>query len=137
MSFVTQAVIGKQKQVTVYGNDYDRTDGSCVKDHIHVVDLAEAHVKSCSRMIANKSEAAHEVFNVWTGVGYTVLEVINACEKENQIKLNYTIGKRREGDAQVIFADVTKANSILQWKTEKHLKDMVIDSWRWEKGLNK
>ena len=86
-------------------------------------------------MIANKSEAAHEVFNVGTGVGYTVLEVINAFEKENQIKLNYTIGKRREGDAQAIFADATKANSILQWKTEKDLKDMVIDSWRWEKGL--
>ena len=72
-----------------------------------------------------------------TGVGYTVLEVINAFEKENQIKLNYTIGKTREGDAQAIFADATKANSILQWKTEKDLKDMVIDSWRWEKGLNK
>ena len=87
----------------MYGNDYNTTDGSCERDYIHVVDLAETYVKSCSRMIANKSEAAHEVFNVGTGVDYTVLEVINVFEKENQIRLNYIIGKRREGDAQAIF----------------------------------
>ena len=78
----------------MYGNDYNTTDGSCERDYIHVVDLAETYVKSCSRMIANKSEAAHEVFNVGTGVDYTVLEVINVFEKENQIRLNYIIGKR-------------------------------------------
>jgi len=136
MPFITQTAIGKIKQLTVYGNDYDTADGSCIRDYIHVVDLARAHVKSCERMIENKMEAAYEVFNIGTGIGFSVLELINSFEKENKVQLNYTIGPRRAGDAAAIYADVSKANTVLQWKAEKNRKDMVKDSWRWEMKLH-
>lgn len=136
MPYITQTAIGKIKQLTVYGNDYDTADGSCIRDYIHVVDLAKAHVKSCERMIENKMEAAYEVFNIGTGVGFSVLELINSFEKENKVQLNYTIGPRRAGDAAAIYADVSKANTVLQWEAEKNMKDMVKDSWRWEMKLH-
>jgi len=136
MPFITQTAIGKIKQLTVYGNDYDTADGSCIRDYIHVVDLAKAHVKSCERMIENKMGAGYEVFNIGTGVGFSVLELINSFEKENNVQLNYTIGPRRAGDAAAIYADVSKANTVLQWKTEKNIVDMVKDSWRWEMKLH-
>ena len=136
MPYITQTAIGKIKQLTVYGNDYDTADGSCVRDYIHVVDLAKAHVKSCERMLEDKMEARYEVFNIGTGIGCSVLELINSFEIENKMQLNYTIGPRRAGDAAAIYADVSKANTILQWKAEKNIRDMVIDSWRWEMKLH-
>ncbi len=136
MPYITQTAIGKIKQLTVYGNDYDTADGSCIRDYIHVVDLAKAHVKSCERMLEDKMEARYEVFNIGTGIGCSVLELINSFEIENKMQLNYTIGPRRAGDAAAIYADVSKANTILQWKAEKNIRDMVIDSWRWEMKLH-
>ena len=136
MPFITQTAIGKIKQLTVYGNDYDTADGSCIRDYIHVMDLAKAHVKSCERMIENKMEAAYEVFNIGTGIGFSVLELINSFKKENNVQLNYTIGPRRAGDAAAIYADVSKANTVLHWKAEKNMVDMVKDSWRWEMKLH-
>ena len=136
MPFITQTAIGKIKQLTVYGNDYDTADGSCIRDYIHVVDLAKAHVKSCERMIENRMETSYEVFNIGTGIGFSVLEFINSFEKENNVQLNFVIGPRRAGDAAAIYADVGKANTVLHWKAEKNINDMVKDSWRWEMKLH-
>lgn len=136
MPFITQVAAGKMEKLIVFGNDYDTVDGTCIRDYIHVVDLAKAHVKSCDRMINNKSNEAFEIYNIGTGNGYSVLEIITAFEKENRVQVNYEIGKRRKGDAKAIYADVTKAQKALQWKAEKDLKDMVVDAWHWEKRLN-
>lgn len=136
MPFVTQTAIGKLKQLTVFGNDYPTPDGFCVRDYIHVVDLAKAHVKACERMIGSKENKPYEVFNIGTGKGLSVMEVIRAFEKENNLQLQYIIGERRVGDAAAIYAAVEKANSILQWRAEKNIADMVKDAWRWEKALH-
>ncbi len=135
MPFITQTAIGKIKQLTVYGNDYDTPDGSCIRDYIHVVDLAKAHVKSCERMIENNMDTAYEVFNIGTGVGLSVLELIHSFENENNLQLNYVIGPRRAGDAAAVYADVSKANTVLQWKADKNISDMVKDAWRWQSKL--
>lgn len=134
--FVTQTAVGKREKITIFGSDYNTPDGTCIRDYIHVVDLAKAHVKSCDRLIANTAAENCEVFNIGTGNGISVLEIINAFEKYNNIKLNYIIGSRREGDAESVYADVTKAVNVLGWKTEKELEDMVVDAWRWEQKLN-
>lgn len=135
MPYVTQTAIGQLKLLTVYGNDYDTKDGSCIRDYIHVVDLAKAHVKSCDWLINEQQISPYEVFNIGTGLGLSVLEVIKTFEKEIDLKLNYTIGPRRKGDAAAIYADVTKANTILQWKAEKDIVAMLKDSWRWQMKL--
>ena len=135
MPFVTQTAIGKLQQLTVYGNDYDTPDGSCLRDYIHVVDLAKAHVKSCERLLAKQIDSTYEVFNIGTGISLSVLGVIKVFEEENELKLNYVIGPKRDGDAAAIYADVSKANTILQWKAEKDIADMVKDAWQWEKKL--
>lgn len=136
MPFVTQTAIGKLKQLTVFGNDYTTKDGFCVRDYIHVVDLAKAHVKACERIMEGKDNAAYEVFNIGTGKGLSVMEVIQTFEKENNLKLNYIIGARRAGDAAAIYANVEKANTVLQWKAEKNIVDMVKDAWRWEMAVH-
>jgi len=135
MPYVTQAAIGKQKALTVYGNDYPTKDGSCLRDYIHVVDLAKAHVKSCQRLIDGVATDSYETFNVGTGNGISVLELMQEFEIANDVKLNYTIGDRRAGDAPELYADVTKANEVLQWKAEKNLSDMVRDAWHWEQNV--
>jgi UDP-glucose 4-epimerase len=135
MPFVTQTAIGKQEQLTVYGNDYETPDGTCVRDYIHVVDLAKAHVKSCDKLLSVDKQVPFDIYNIGTGFGISVLEIIKCFEKENRIKLKYVIGERRYGDAAAIYADVTKASEVLNWKAEKTLADMVTDSWRWEKQL--
>ncbi len=135
MPYLTQAAIGKQKKLTVFGNNYATPDGSCLRDYIHVVDLAKAHVKSCERLIEDIASDQYETFNVGTGNGISVLELIQEFESMNAVKLNYNIGDRRHGDAPELYADVAKANKILQWKAEKNLKDMVIDAWRWEQNV--
>jgi UDP-glucose 4-epimerase len=136
MPFVTQTAIGKLKQLTVFGNDYETKDGFCVRDYIHVVDLAKAHVKACERIMSEKDTPDYEVFNIGTGTGLSVMELIQAFEKENNLKLNYSIGARRAGDAAAIYANVEKANTILKWKAEKTIVEMVKDAWRWEMVLN-
>lgn len=137
MPFVTQTAIGKYQKLIVYGNDYNTRDGTCIRDYIHVVDLAKAHVKSCNRLAMENSQTAYEVYNIGTGAGVSVLALINCFEKENSINLQYEIGDRRPGDAASIYADVELAAEILNWKAEKNLKDMVIDAWRWEQHEKK
>lgn len=117
------------------GNDYATPDGTCIRDYIHVTDLAHAHVKSCRRLLNNYQESNYEVFNVGTGNGISVLEIIQAFEKFNGIKLNVEITGRREGDAAAVFADVSSANEKLQWKAERGVKEMVTSAWNWQQQL--
>lgn len=134
--FVTQTAIGKREQIVVFGNDYPTIDGSCVRDYIHVVDLAKAHVAAIQRMEAGKMSSVYETFNIGTGNGNSVLEVINAFEKVTGVKLNYRIGPRRDGDIIKIWGDVTKAASVLNWKAELGLNDMLQSSWAWEQYIH-
>lgn len=130
--YVMQTGAGRLEQLTVYGNDYDTPDGSCLRDYIHVVDLAKAHVVACERLIKHTNETPCEVFNVGTGKPTSVLEIISAFEKNTAVKLDYKIGVRRKGDAAVVYADTAKANNILGWKAELGLDEMIRSSWKWE-----
>ncbi|HTM99552.1 MAG TPA: UDP-glucose 4-epimerase GalE [Pedobacter sp.] len=132
--FITQSAIGKRDSITVYGDDYNTPDGSAIRDYIHVVDLAKAHVSAIKRL-ANEREANYEVFNIGTGKGSSVLEIINAFEQSTGEKLRYTIGKRREGDIEQTFGDVTKANEVLGWKAALDINEMMNSAWKWEKYL--
>lgn len=131
--YVMQTANGKLKQLTVFGNDYDTPDGSCIRDYIHVVDLAKAHVQACKRLINQQQDSTFEVFNLGTGKGTSVMEIITSFEKITGIKLNYTIGNRRKGDAPSVYADTYKANNILSWKANLTLDEMIESSWQWEK----
>lgn len=133
--FITQSAIGKRGAITVYGNDYDTQDGSAVRDYIHVVDLAKAHVAAIKRLESNKATDNYEVFNLGTGKGSTVLEIIKAFEESTDVKLNYTIGARREGDIEKVWGDVTKSANELGWKAELDLNEMMSSAWKWEKYL--
>jgi UDP-glucose 4-epimerase len=135
MPFVTQTAAGKIDMLTVYGNDYNTPDGTCVRDYIHVVDLAMAHVKSCDRLLAQRQNSSYEVFNVGTGNGLSVLEIIHAFEQYNEVRLNYKIGQRRQGDAAAMYADVSLAQSELNWKAELGIEAMVTSAWQWQKQL--
>lgn len=132
--FITQTAIGVREKLTVFGNDYDTPDGSNIRDYIHVVDLARAHVVAVDRLMANKTEKI-ERFNVGTGRGYSVLEVIKTFEKVSGQPLNYVIGARRSGDVPAIYADVTKANQVLGFKTELSLEEALASAWKWEQYL--
>ncbi|GAB3221117.1 UDP-glucose 4-epimerase GalE [Algoriphagus aestuariicola] len=132
--FITQTAAGIREKLTVFGNDYDTPDGSCVRDYIHVVDLADAHVKTLS-FLQSQEDNFYDVFNVGTGNGNTVLEVIHAFEKVSGLKLNYVIGPRRPGDVVKTWADTTKINKVLGWKPNYSLEDSMRDSWNWQKGL--
>ncbi|MEQ8714334.1 MAG: UDP-glucose 4-epimerase GalE [Cyclobacteriaceae bacterium] len=137
MPFISQTAIGLRDQLKVFGGDYPTKDGSAVRDYIHVVDLAKAHVVSMQRLIGNKQKANYEFFNLGTGSGLTVLEVIKAFEEVNDIKINYEIVDRRPGDVVQIYADTAFANEELGWKTERDLTDMVKSTWKWEQSLAK
>ncbi|WP_113654222.1 UDP-glucose 4-epimerase GalE [Pedobacter namyangjuensis] len=132
--FITQSAIGKRGPITVFGDDYNTPDGSAVRDYIHVVDLAKAHVSAIKRL--EKGDTAnYEVFNVGTGKGSSVLEIINAFETSTGEKLNYTIGARREGDVEQTYGDVKLSNEVLGWKAELDLNEMMSSAWNWEKYL--
>ncbi len=133
--YITQTAAGIREKLTVFGNDYDTPDGSCIRDYIHVVDLADAHVKAL-KFLASQERDFYEVFNVGTGQGNTVLEVIHAFEKVTGQKLNYVIGPRRPGDVVKTWADTTKINQVLSWYPKYSLEDSMRDSWRWQKGLH-
>lgn len=135
--FITQTAAGIREQLLVFGDDYQTPDGSCIRDYIHVVDLAEAHVKALDRLLHNQSDDAFEIFNVGTGKGTSVLEIIEAFEQTTGQKLNYKIVDRREGDVMQIFADTTKANQVLGWKARLSLKDCLTSAWRWEQNCRK
>lgn len=135
MPFITQTAIGKRGALTVFGSDYHTPDGTAVRDYIHVVDLAVAHVKACERLLERKSKEAFEVFNIGTGRGYSVLEVIKTFEKINAVKVPCRMGEKRPGDAEANYADATRANNELGWQAGLSLEDMVRDAWRWERAL--
>jgi len=132
--FITQTAAGIWQKLTVFGNDYDTPDGSCIRDYIHVVDLADAHVKALG-FLFQKPLDFYEVFNVGTGRGNTVLEVIHAFEKVNGLKLAYQIGPRRAGDVVKTWADTRKINQELGWHAKYTLDDCMRDSWRWQLSL--
>lgn len=133
LPFITQTAIGLRKELTVFGDDYQTEDGTCIRDYIHVVDLAEAHVAALKYL--PKADKNINVFNVGTGEGTSVLEMINSFEKETGIKLNYKIGKRREGDIPKIYADTKKANELLNWKSKLSIQDAIGSSWRFEQFI--
>lgn len=130
--YITQTAIGLREQLSVYGDTYDTVDGTCVRDYIHVVDVAKAHVIAVERLLSGKNAENFEVFNLGSGTGSSVLEVIQAFEKESGASLNYKIVSPRSGDVTAAFADTSKANNVLGWKAEKTLNDAVADAWRWE-----
>lgn len=133
--FITQSAIGKRGQITVYGDDYNTPDGSAVRDYIHVVDLAKAHVAAIKRLESKAATSNYEIFNLGTGKGSSVLEIIHAFEESTGEKLNYAIGPRREGDIEQVYGDVTKAANDLGWKAELDIKEMMRSAWNWEKYL--
>jgi UDP-glucose 4-epimerase len=134
--FITQTAIGKREQLTVFGDKFETPDGSCIRDFIHVVDLAKAHVAAIKRMEAGQMAAAYEVFNVGTGNGYSVLELIHTFEKVTGKQLNYRIGSPRDGDIVKIWGDVRLAEKELSWKAENDLTSMLSSAWAWEKYIN-
>jgi len=135
--FVTQTAMGIRSQLSVYGSDYNTPDGTCIRDYIHVVDLAKAHVVAVERLVNGKTKKPFEVFNIGTGNGYTVLQVIDAFERVSGKKLNYKLVDRRPGDVEQVWADTTFANNELGWKAEKSLDEMVFTAWNWELKLAK
>ena len=135
LPFITQTAIGKREKLTVFGDDYDTPDGSCIRDYIHVVDLAKAHVAAIQRLEAKKADDKYEVFNVGTGNGYSVLEAVRAFEEAAQVKLNYKIGPRREGDIIKVWGDVTKSKNVLGWEAKLGIDEMMASAWKWEKYL--
>ena len=129
MPYISQVAIGKLPCLSVYGNDYDTPDGTGVRDYIHVVDLALGHVKAVARVLVKNGL---DIYNLGTGVGYSVLDVINAFEKASGIKINYKIVDRRPGDIATCYSDPSKAFNELGWKAERGLEQMCADSWRWQ-----
>ena len=130
--FITQTAIGIREQLSVFGDDYPTPDGTCIRDYIHVVDLAKAHVIALKRLLGNKNKSNYETFNLGTGKGSSVLEVVQSFEHVSGKKLNYKIIGRREGDIISAYADTTKANNELGWKAQLTLDDAMRSAWKWE-----
>lgn len=135
MPFITQTAIGKRAELKVFGADYATVDGTAVRDYIHVVDLAKAHVVAVRRLLEGKEKASLEFFNLGTGTGSSVLQVIQSFERTSGQKLNYKLVERRAGDVEQIWADTAYANEELGWKSEKTLDDMTASAWKWEQKL--
>lgn len=133
--FITQTAIGLREKLSVFGDDYPTNDGTAVRDYIHVVDLAKAHVVALKRLLDNKNIEKVETFNLGTGTGSSVLEVISAFEKVSGEKLNYQIVGRREGDVIEAFANTDKANNVLGWKAQSTLEEALTSAWKWEKKI--
>lgn len=131
--YITQTAAGIRDILHVFGDDYDTPDGTCIRDYIHVVDLAKAHIAALERILKNTNELPCEIFNIGTGEGNSVLEIIQAFIKASGKELNYIIDNRRDGDVEKVWADTTKANKILGWKSEKTIVDALRDAWNWEK----
>lgn len=132
---ITQTAIGKLPMMQVWGNDYDTRDGSCLRDYIHVCDIAHAHILALNYLLQNKNQTNCDVFNLGTGNGYTVLEIINEFEKASGTKLNYKIGPRRPGDVIAIYANNDKAKNLLGWNPKFNLQQMMATAWQWELKL--
>lgn len=130
--FITQTAIGIREQLSVFGNDYNTPDGSCIRDYIHVVDLAKAHVTAVERLINKNNKNSFEIFNLGTGKGVSVLELIRTFEKVSGVKLNYKITGRRAGDTEQVWADTSFANRELGWKAQSTLEETLLSAWKWE-----
>ena len=137
MPFVTQTAIGMRKQLQVFGDDYNTPDGSCIRDYIHVVDLAKAHVVAVKRLLESKSKKNVEIFNLGTGRGLSVLEIIETFERVNGVKVPHKIVGRREGDIEKVWADPSFANNELGWKATETLEETLRSAWAWEQNLAK
>lgn len=133
--FITQTAMGLRSELLVFGNDYPTPDGTCVRDYIHVVDLAQAHVIALQRLISKQNSEKVEVFNIGTGKGSSVLEVIQAFEEVSGQKLTYKIVGRRDGDITEAYADTTKAKTVLGWKAQYSLKEALASAWKWEQKI--
>ena len=133
---ITQTAIGKFKELIVHGNNYPTVDGTCIRDYIHVVDLSKSHLKSLTKLIDEKNNLHYDVFNVGTGKGSSVFEVISSFERITKMKLNYRIGPKRNGDVIKAFACTKKANEILKWKAELSLDQALLSAWEWQKKNN-
>ena len=133
--YITQTAIGKLKQLTVFGGDYTTKDGTCIRDYVHVCDIASAHVQALQKLITDKNFPKHSIINLGTGVGISVLEAIKAFEKVANQKLNYKIGPRRAGDVEAIYANNTKAKELLNWTPKYNIDEMMLSAWKWEQYL--
>jgi len=133
--YITQTAAGIRKQLLVFGNDYPTPDGTAIRDYIHVVDLAQSHVSAMERLLKKQQKNNFEVFNIGTGRGSSVMEIIKAFEKVNQLKLNYKITERRPGDIVAIWADTSLAERELGWKAQLTMEDALRDAWKWQKNI--
>lgn len=132
LPFITQTAIGVREQLNIFGNDYNTPDGTCIRDYIYVSDLARAHIVALERLIKNKNKEKFEVFNLGTGNGVSVLEMVKTFEKVSEMKLNYRFVPRRAGDIEKVWSDTKYANKELGWKAETSLEDTVLSAWKWE-----
>jgi UDP-glucose 4-epimerase len=135
--FITQTAIGLREQLSVFGDDYPTHDGTCIRDYIHVVDLAKGHVVALQRLLKSNNTSNYETFNIGTGKGSSVLDVIKSFEKVSGQKLNYKIANRRAGDVIEAYANTEKANNILGWKSQSSLDDALASAWKWEQNIRK
>ena len=133
--FLTQTAIGIREKLSVFGDDYNTPDGSCIRDYIYVVDLAKAHVCTMTRIMEDKTDEPVEIYNIGTGRGTSVLELINAFEKATGVKLNYQIVGRRAGDIEKVWGNVDKANRVLGWKADTPLEEVLATAWKWQLAL--
>ncbi len=133
--FITQTAAGLREKLSIFGSNYDTPDGTCIRDYIHVVDLAKAHVHAIKRMINAKNKSNCEFFNIGTGNGLSVLELVNTFQKINNVKVNYQIVDRRPGDIVAVYADTTLANNELGWKAESTIEETLASAWKWEKKI--
>ncbi len=134
--FVTQTAMGIREQLTIFGNDYSTEDGTCIRDYIYVVDLAKAHVAAMARVLDKETDKI-EYFNIGTGSGNSTLEIVTTFEKATGVKVNWKFGPRREGDIEKIWGDCTKANTVLGWKADTPLEDVLASAWKWQQKLRK
>jgi UDP-glucose 4-epimerase len=135
MPYITQTAVGIREKLMVFGDDYPTKDGTPIRDYIHVVDLAKAHVVAVKRLLNKQNETAFETFNLGTGNGYSVFEVIHTFEEVTQSKLNYEVTERRPGDVPKLYAATDLAEKKLKWKAEQGLKEMIASSWKWEQNV--
>ena len=135
LPFVTQTAIGLRPELKVFGDDYHTHDGSCIRDYIYVVDLAKAHVKAVERMLKHQAAEQVEVFNLGTGLGLSVLEILNTFMKVTGVKVPYQIVGRREGDIEQVWANPDKANRVLGWKADTPIEDVLLSAWHWEQKV--
>lgn len=135
LPYLTQTAAGLRPKLRVFGNDYNTPDGSCIRDYIYVMDLARAHVQAVERMLRKKSSDQVEIFNLGTGRGLSVLELISLFEKATGVKVPYEIVARREGDIEQVWADPKKANTVLGWKADTPIEEVLLSAWNWEKRI--